>query len=109
MGQVTVRVNGRDYRVSCDDGEEDHVTYLGQYVDKRVGDLIDAVGQVGEERLLLMAALLVSDDLADAYEEIEALKARLRSVEAKAGSASDGDIAELAARIEKVAARLETA
>ena len=71
MALVTVTINGRDYEVACDDGQEAHLSRLGTYVDKRVGELTAAVGQVGEARLLVMASLLLADELSDAYSELE--------------------------------------
>ncbi len=71
MGQVTVSVNGRRYTIGCDDGEEDHVEYLAEFVDRRVREMAEAVGQVGEDRLMLMAALLIAEDLEGAYSELE--------------------------------------
>ena len=75
MAQVSVIINGRKYQVACDDGQEAHLSRLAAYVDKRVGELVAAVGQVGDARLLVMATLLVADELSDAYAELEVLKA----------------------------------
>lgn len=44
MGQVTVKVNGRDYAVGCDDGEEQHILYLAEFVDKRLRELVGKLG-----------------------------------------------------------------
>jgi cell division protein ZapA len=68
MGQVTVPVNGRSYTVSCDDGQEGRIRRLAQYVDAKVGEFVGTVGQVGEARLLLLAALVIADELSDANE-----------------------------------------
>ena len=66
MALVTVTINGRDYEIACDDGQEAHLSRLGTYVDKRIGELVAAVGQVGGARLLVMASLLLADELSDA-------------------------------------------
>jgi len=108
MAQVTVTINDRRYQIACDDGQEAHLSRLGGYVDKRIGELIAAVGQVGEDRLLVMASLLVADELSDAYAEMEAIRsdvgaaARLDAEEALSES-----IEALASRIESIAERLE--
>ena len=68
MGQVTVPVNGRSYTVTCDDGQEGRIRRLAQYVDAKVGEFVGTVGQVGEARLLLLAALVIADELSDATE-----------------------------------------
>jgi cell division protein ZapA len=115
VAQVNLTVNGRQYSVGCNDGEEDHVNYLAEYVDTRMKDLIRSVGQVGEARLLLMTALLVADDLASASDDAEELRASIRQLEGdgeKAGQVAHlaaPRIADAARRLEAVAARLRAA
>jgi cell division protein ZapA len=118
MGQVNVTVNQRSYTVACGDGEEQHLTELAQYLDKRVGELTEAVGQVGDARLLLMAGLLICDDLSDALEKSKKLKdesatLNAQGVDAQAASnQTEENIANIlvnsAKRIEDMAIRLET-
>ena len=67
MGQVTVTVNGRAYQIACEDGKERHVEQLAAYVEAHVSELAKDVGQVGEARLLMMASLLIADDLKAAH------------------------------------------
>ena len=74
MAQVTVTINDRRYNVACDDGQEAHLTRLGAYIDRRVGELVAAVGQIGDAKLLVMVSLLIADELSDAYAELETLK-----------------------------------
>lgn len=113
MAQVDVTINNRPYRIACDDGQETHLSRLAEYVDQRVQELVAAVGQVGDDRLLVMASLLIADELS------ESIGALQRSEEAEASSAEsgvpadDGEIVEtmetLAERIERIAAKLEAA
>lgn len=115
MAQVDITINGRDYSISCDDGQEDHLLRLGEYVDKKVGELVAEVGQVGDTRLLVMASLLIADDLSEAFEEIAALETG--TGEKGAGGKGAGgkstskamveDYDGLAKRIENIAATLE--
>ena len=70
MAQIMVKINGRAYPVACEDGQEDHVAKLAGYIDAKVGELVGQVGQVGEARLLVMASLLLADEMADLYEEL---------------------------------------
>ena len=63
MGQVRITLNGRGYDIACDDGQEEHVMRLANAMSERVNQLVAANGQVGEARLLLMAGLLLADDL----------------------------------------------
>ncbi|MFM7347401.1 MAG: cell division protein ZapA [Tagaea sp.] len=74
MGQILVKVNGRDYPIACDDGGEDRVRAIGQYVDEKVRELVGQVGQAGDARLMLLAALNLGDELAAAYDEVEVLR-----------------------------------
>jgi cell division protein ZapA len=63
MGQVAITLNDRTYRLVCDDGEEDHLVTLAQIVKAKIDTLRADVGHVGDERLMLMAALLIADEL----------------------------------------------
>jgi len=101
MAQVAVTINNRSYRIACDDGQEEHLQRLAQFVDKKVSELVASVGQIGDTRLLVMASLLVADELSDAYEENERLK------EGGAGGMSAAEEDALAAAIEGYARKLE--
>lgn len=74
MGQVTLQINGRTYRLRCDDGQEDRLNELGDHLAHHVKSLKEDVGHIGEDRLLLMAGLMVADELWDARDEIASLK-----------------------------------
>jgi cell division protein ZapA len=68
---VNVMVNQRAYTIACDEGEEEHLRDLAKHVDVKVRELLETVGQVGDGRLLLMAALLITDDYLDAAHRLE--------------------------------------
>lgn len=113
MPLVNVLINGRAYTVACDDGEEEHLRELSQFLDKRVRELAGSVGQVGDARLLLMAGLIVADELsevrarlAECEKELSALKARGKST--KAVDALADTLDEASARLEAAAAKLGT-
>jgi len=72
MGQVTVTLNGRSYRLSCGEGEEKRLLALADHVRGKLNMLVKQFGQAGDDRLLLMAALIIADELWDA-------RARLRA------------------------------
>ncbi|GLQ06319.1 cell division protein ZapA [Sneathiella chinensis] len=102
MASVTVKVNGRSYPVICGDGEEDHLRYLAEFVDKKVQDLSKSVANVSEAQLMLMASLLIADDLAQAYETIDQLKAD--------GSSNGVSVPEVwLEKLEAIAEKLESA
>ena len=68
MAQVEISINGQAYRISCEDGQEQRLSELAQMVGAHVGDLVQQVCQVGQTRLLVMASLLVADELVDLRE-----------------------------------------
>jgi cell division protein ZapA len=109
VSRVSVTINARTYNIACDDGQEDNLTRLGEYVDRRIGQLAAAVGQVGDDRLLVMVSLLIADELSDAIEQLEALRGAdgdaSRRVEAE--EALFAHVESVAERIEDIAARLE--
>jgi len=111
MSQVSVTVNGHPYKIACEDGQEPRIRRLAQYVDARVGEFVRDVGQVGEARLLLLAALVIADELSDAHEALQQEQSRNRAARIEVDSAVDaaaGGIHGLAQRIEAIAARLES-
>ena len=69
MAQVDVSVNGQSYRRACEDGQEDRLVDLAAMVDEKVIGLVNQIGQVGSNRLLVMAALIIADELVDLKNE----------------------------------------
>ena len=65
MAQVDVEVNGKTFRIACEDGQEERLIDLASMVNEKISDLADQVGQVGQHRLLVMAALVIADELVD--------------------------------------------
>jgi cell division protein ZapA len=109
MGQVVVKVNGREFPLTCADGQEARIRRLAQYVDAKVGEFTKTVGQVGEARLILLAALVIADELSDANEALRQERSRQSAGGGDPGApgAASG-IRSLAERIESVADRIET-
>lgn len=104
MPQVTVTVNGREHLIGCGDGEEDRVRELAAYVDKRAGELVQAGTRVPDARLMLMTALVIADDLAQAYDDIDAARDN-----SPMSATPDPRLRDLAERLEKLAEGLEDA
>jgi cell division protein ZapA len=71
MAQVSLQVNGYAYVLGCADGEEQHLLALAAELDRRIQDIKAATGPGGEARLLLMAALMLSDELHDLREYLQ--------------------------------------
>jgi cell division protein ZapA len=104
MPQVSIMINGRAYPVACDEGEEDRIRDLARLIDSKVAGFARQVGQAGEARLLVLAALVLADELTEANEAVR----RLGGQPASDDAAVAGSVSRLAQRIEAVAARLET-
>ena len=113
MPLVNVMVNGRAYTIACDEGEEEHLRQLAASVDAKAREVLSSVGQVGDARLLLMAALLIADEhhggKADAADRHAGQMATLAELETRADAAEDQAaslLEQAAARIEQIAASL---
>jgi cell division protein ZapA len=98
MAQVAVTINGRSYTVTCENGKEDHVARLADYLNGKVVELIKGLGQAGDTRLLVLAGLQLADELSDSLLELNALRGN--------GPVA-GDQAVLSSRIETAASRIE--
>ena len=79
MSQVTITVGGRHYRLSCDEGEEPHLAGLGEKLDTMMNELREAFGEIGDQRLTVMAAILALDRLDEAEKKVEAMEADMSS------------------------------
>ncbi|MGA0604343.1 cell division protein ZapA [Caulobacter sp. KR2-114] len=85
MAQLTIEVNGRSYAVGCEDGQEAHLRGLAAQIDAQVRQVADEVGPLGETRLMLMAALMLAD-------ELTAAKARAEMLEGELARARDAQV-----------------
>jgi cell division protein ZapA len=76
VGRVTLEINGRPYVVGCEDGGEAHVRALAARIDETARQMAPEAGAPGEARLILMAALVIADQLVEAEAAIRAAEAR---------------------------------
>jgi cell division protein ZapA len=119
MPLVNVMVNSRAYTIACDEGEEQHLRELAGEVDHKVAELLGSVGQVGDQRLILMSALLLADELHVARVQLDAARQELAAEKgareelgdrAEKSEAIAADVLESAVkRIEDIAAKLKAA
>lgn len=91
MAQVIVTINGRQFRMACEDGQEEHLTRLAHDFDQRIGELRAKFGEIGDTRLTVMAALTIADQLFDAVIRIRKLEAELAVREGAQLAATDRD------------------
>ncbi|MER2606511.1 MAG: cell division protein ZapA [Siculibacillus sp.] len=110
MAQVNVTINGRVYRMACEDGQEGHLQGLAQRLDDIIHQLRGSFGEIGDQRLTVMAAVTVMDDVAELQRRVKVLEAENRSLrETRAAVIERRDEVEIeiARRIDEVARRLE--
>ena len=111
MSQVNVTINGRQFRMACEDGQEDHLRQLAKDLDDRIIALRGQFGEIGDARLTIMAALSLSDELADMAGRLKAVEQELASLqEARVASADHAKATEAAicAALNAAAERIET-
>jgi len=110
MGQVSVTLNGRTYRLECGEGEEAHLIELAEYLGTHVDLVKRKFGQVGDDRLILMASLHVTDELWELRRQMQDMKtamAEARRDMSVADESAKSAQSDLASRVGAVADRLE--
>jgi cell division protein ZapA len=110
MSQVTVAINGRKFRLACEDGQEGHLAQLAGELDRRIGELRTRFGEIGDSRLMLMAALLIADEFAENSTRLRQLEEELASLqEARIASAEHAKAtqAAISAALNSAAERIE--
>jgi cell division protein ZapA len=100
MAQVTIRINGYGYTLGCQDGEEKHLESMADQVNRRIDAVRASAGPSGEARMLLMAALILADEIHDLQKG--------RPVETKPDPKLGQKLSRIAKRAEEIADRLET-
>ena len=105
MSHVSVTIHGRQYRMACEDGQEDHLVRLAKDLDQRIEQLKGSFGAIGDMRLIVMAALTVGDELSEAAKRVRRLEEELTALQDVRVAASERQQATQAA----VAAALDSA
>lgn len=116
MAQVTVTIDGKAYRMACEEGQEDHLIDLASQFDRYVAHLKGQFGEIGDLRTTVMAGIMVMDELSEMQRRLRGLESEVESLKKTRDSALEqaerGDqllvdaLGEVAARIEDIAARL---
>lgn len=110
MAHVTVTINGRQYRMACEDGQEGHLMRLAEDLERRIGELRGSFGEIGDARLIVMAALTVGDELAETARKVRGLEEEIAGLrEARVVSSDRGKATEaaVAAALNAAAERIE--
>lgn len=108
MAQVTVRIGGYSHPVACQDGQELHLQGMAAEVDRRIAALKAMGLQLGETRMLVLAALQLADEASDLREEVAALKAAPAAAPMPQDDALASRLVAVAERIEAIAGELAT-
>lgn len=116
MAHVTVTIAGRAYRMACDDGQEEHLSRLGEEVDARIDQLRVAFGEIGDQRLSVMAAITIADELSEVRRQMRVMEQDIQAERAARNAAvqrmheSDqavaGTVVNAAERLERLAREL---
>src|SRR5687767_3866612 len=71
MPHVNITINGRQYRMACEDGEEDHLQGLARDLESRIAEMRSNFGEIGDTRLIVMAAITIADELSEAKRKLQ--------------------------------------
>jgi cell division protein ZapA len=111
MSQVSVTINGRQFRMACEDGQEGHLMNLARDLDSRIEELRAKFGEIGDTRLTVMAAITLADSLAETGARIKRLEDELASLQSTRGESFDRSKATrdaIAAALNAAAERIES-
>ena len=79
MAQVSATIAGRQFRLACEDGQEEQLQTLAHDIDQRIIDLRRKFGEIGDTRLTVMAALMLADELVEATQKARRLDEEMNS------------------------------
>ena len=83
MANVNIKFNGKDFLLSCDDGQEEHLEELLTHINKKFGDLKNDLGNIGENKLLLITAVQIMDEYFETKKKVEQKKTELKNLSNK--------------------------
>ncbi len=89
MTQVTATIAGRQFRLACEDGQEEHLQALAKNLDQRIIDLRAKFGEIGDTRLTVMAALMIADELAETMRRVHGLDDEIAALQEARTVATD--------------------
>ena len=110
MVQVNVSINGRAYRMACEDGQEEHLMALARQLDGMISHLRENFGEIGDQRLTVMAGIMAMDEMTELKKRVKHLEdeiAGLRDARTASIEKNEGDQETIALRIDKASEQLE--
>ncbi|AMN51854.1 cell division protein ZapB [Labrenzia sp. CP4] len=111
MAQITVTINGKSFRMACDDGEEERLMGLAARFDGWINDLRGAFGEIGDQRLTVMAGIMAADQLSELERKVARLEEQLADAKKQQVAALDNmsqNEEELSRAVNTAAARIES-
>ena len=116
MAHVAVTIGGRAYRLACEPGQEERLEALARAIDEKIAELKKTLGEIGDQRLVVMAALSVADEAVEAQQRLTELEAQnvelrreaanQRAQTARQNEATSAALAALAGRIDALTRNL---
>jgi len=83
MANVNIKFNGKDFLLSCDDGQEEHLEELLSHINEKFSDLKNNLGNIGENKLLLITSVQIMDEYFETKKKVEQKKAELKNLSDK--------------------------
>ena len=83
MANVNIKFNGKEFLLSCDDGQEEHLEELSQHLNKKFSELKNNLGNIGENKLLLISSIKIMDEYFDTKKKIEEKKQEMNNLAKK--------------------------
>ena len=83
MANVNIRFNGKDFLLSCDDGQEEHLEELLTHINQKFSDLKNDLGNIGENKLLLITSVQILDEYFETKKKVEEKKTELKNLSDK--------------------------
>jgi cell division protein ZapA len=116
MAQITVTIDGKAYRMACEEGQEDHLTQLADRLDRYVGHLKGQFGEIGDLRITVMAGIMITDELSELTRKVASLEGQVDALKSNSAGSREmqqrneeamvSAIGDLTARLEGMAAKL---
>lgn len=110
MPHVNVTIAGRAFRMACGEGEEERLESLAAQVDAKIGEMRTAFGEIGDQRLTVMAAITFADEMVELRKQLDGLRdevAALRDAQSQIDARLEAQSSELARAVESAAERIE--
>lgn len=116
MAQVTVTIDSKQYRMACDEGQEEHLLDLARRFDKYISHLKGSFGEIGDHRLAVMAGIMVMDEFSELQKRVKGMESEISTLRKtrddalvkadKNDAALTGALSQLAERMESLAGRI---